>query len=109
MKLTLLVLIDVLNFSPQLIDFLMPESPRDKGENPIVDSLAVASEWTIVSKCALHGLIDVWDLKATLKTGEHNLKKNSDKVTNFAAFKNSIIVVWNLDCLMYSSRFWKSP
>jgi hypothetical protein len=49
-------------FSPQLIDFLMPESSRDKGENPIVDSLAVASEWTIVSKCALHGLIYVWDL-----------------------------------------------
>ena len=59
----------------------MPESPRDKGENPIVDSLAIASEWTIVSKCALHGLIYVWDLKATLKAGEHILKKNSDKVT----------------------------
>lgn len=45
----------------------MPESERDKGENPIVDSLAMASDWTVVSKCALHGLIYVWDLKSTVK------------------------------------------
>ena len=50
-----------------MVDFLMPESERDKGENPIVDSLAMASDWTVVSKCALHGLIYVWDLKATVK------------------------------------------
>jgi hypothetical protein len=50
-----------------MVDFLMPESERDKGENPIVDSLAMASDWTVVSKCALHGLIYVWDLKATSK------------------------------------------
>ena len=41
------------------------ESDKDRGENPIVDSLAVASDWTIVSKCALHGLIYVFDLKVT--------------------------------------------
>ena len=35
-----------------------------KGENPIVDSLAVVSEWAIVAKCALHGLIYMWDLKS---------------------------------------------
>ena len=52
---------------PIMVDFLMPESERDKGENPIVDSLAMASDWTVVSKCALHGLIYVWDLKATVK------------------------------------------
>ena len=50
-----------------MVDFIMPENKRDDGENPIVDSLAVASKWTIVSKCALHGLIYVWDLKATIK------------------------------------------
>ena len=61
---------------PQMIDFLMPESDRDKGENPIVDSLAVASEWTVVSKCALHGLIYVWDLKKTLDVGAKHIPKN---------------------------------
>ena len=63
-------------FRPQMIDFLMPESDRDKGENPIVDSLAVASEWTVVSKCALHGLIYVWDLKKTLDVGAKHIPKN---------------------------------
>ena len=48
-------------------DFLMPENKRDEGENPIVDSLAISSKWTIVSKCALHGLIYIWDLKETLR------------------------------------------
>jgi len=55
------------DYKPIMVDFLMPESERDKGENPIVDSLAMASDWTVVSKCALHGLIYVWDLKATVK------------------------------------------
>ena len=50
-----------------MVDFLMPESDKDRGENPIVDSLAVASDWTIVSKCALHGLIYVFDLKVNLR------------------------------------------
>ncbi|XP_040567985.1 leucine-rich repeat and WD repeat-containing protein 1 [Lepeophtheirus salmonis] len=59
--------IDNKDYKPQVIDFLMPENDRDNGENPIVDSLAVASENTIVSKCALHGLIYVWDLKSTVK------------------------------------------
>ena len=49
-----------------MVDFLMPESDKDRGENPIVDSLAVASDWTIVSKCALHGLIYVYDLKVNI-------------------------------------------
>jgi len=55
------------NYRPLMVDFLMPESDKDRGENPIVDSLAVASDWTIVSKCALHGLIYVFDLKTTIK------------------------------------------
>jgi hypothetical protein len=66
-----------------MIDFLMPESDRDKGENPIVDSLAVASENTIVSKCALHGLIYVWDLKSTLEAGAKSMPKNAEKVDFF--------------------------
>ena len=49
-----------------MVDFLLPESDKDQGENPIVDSLAVVSEWTIVAKCALHGLIYMWDLKVKL-------------------------------------------
>ena len=50
-----------------MVDFLLPESDKDGGENPIVDSLAVVSEWTIVAKCALHGLIYMWDLKVKKK------------------------------------------
>ena len=50
-----------------MVDFLLPESDKDGGENPIVDSLAVVSEWTIVAKCALHGLIYMWDLKVSIK------------------------------------------
>lgn len=50
-----------------MVDFLLPESDKDQGENPIVDSLAVVSEWTIVAKCALHGLIYMWDLKVRNK------------------------------------------
>ena len=55
-----------MNNRPLMVDFLMPESDKDRGENPIVDSLAVASDWTIVSKCALHGLIYVYDLKVNI-------------------------------------------
>ena len=60
-----------------MVDFLMPESDKDRGENPIVDSLAVASDWTIVSKCALHGLIYVFDLKVNTKTS--NLSRGAQK------------------------------
>ena len=52
-------------YRPIMVDFLLPESDKDQGENPIVDSLAVVSEWTIVAKCALHGLIYMWDLKVS--------------------------------------------
>ena len=48
-----------------MVDFILPESPRDEGENPVVDSLDVATEWNVVSKCALHGLIYVFDLKVS--------------------------------------------
>ncbi len=65
------------DYSPTMIDFIMPENKRDEGENPIVDSLAVASKWTVVSKCALHGLIYVWDLQATLK--EARKQKSEEK------------------------------
>eukprot|EP00095_Tigriopus_kingsejongensis_P006498 maker-scaffold676_size113663-snap-gene-0.33 protein:Tk06498 transcript:maker-scaffold676_size113663-snap-gene-0.33-mRNA-1 annotation:"leucine-rich repeat and wd repeat-containing protein 1" len=66
-------------YKPKMVDFIMPESKRDEGENPIVDSLAIASEWNIVSKCALHGLIYVWDLKATIETIKvEELKTESD-------------------------------
>ena len=50
-------------YRPIMVDFLLPESNKDQGENPIVDSIGVLSEWTIVAKCALHGLIYMWDLK----------------------------------------------
>merc|ERR1712073_278340 len=48
----------------------------DNGENPIVDSLAVVGEWTIVAKCALHGLIYMWDLKTTTKSLTEETKKD---------------------------------
>ena len=63
-----------------MVDFIMPEHKRDNGENPIVDSLAIASKWTIVSKCALHGVIYVWDLRATLQ--ELKKKKGLENTEN---------------------------
>lgn len=68
------------DYKPLMVDFLMPESERDKGENPIVDSLAMASDWTVVSKCALHGLIYVWDLKSTTKSINFKDAKEENKV-----------------------------
>ena len=37
-------------YRPMMVDFLLPESDKDNGENPIVDSLAVVGEWSIVAK-----------------------------------------------------------
>lgn len=54
-------------YRPFMVDFLLPENDRDQGENPIVDSLAVVSEYSVVAKCANHGLIYMWDLKKTTK------------------------------------------
>jgi len=71
-------------YRPSMVDFLLPESDRDQGENPIVDSLAVVSETTIVAKCALHGLIYMWDLKATtedLKKKEFEKEDSHNKIT----------------------------
>jgi len=67
------------DYSPRMVDFIQPENTRDEGENPIVDSLAVSSEWTVVSKCALHGLIYVWDLKATVDTFDKVKKEAKDE------------------------------
>ena len=71
------------DYKPTMMDFIMPESTKDKGENPIVDSLAIASKWTVVSKCALHGLIYVWDLRATIKEidkGKAEISSGENKV-----------------------------
>jgi len=54
-------------YRPMMVDFLLPENERDKGENPIVDSIAIAGEYSIVAKCANHGLIYMFDLKKTVK------------------------------------------
>lgn len=70
-----------------MVDFLLPENDRDKGENPIVDSLAIVSEWTVVAKCANHGLIYVWDLRNTTKDlveDEHKDKIIEEKVKMLA-------------------------
>ena len=37
-------------YRPMMVDFLLPVLDKDNGENPIVDSLAVAGEWSIVAK-----------------------------------------------------------
>jgi len=58
---------DNAKYRPFMVDFLLPENPRDKGENPIVDSLSIVSEWSVVAKCANHGLIYLWDLKKSTK------------------------------------------
>jgi len=63
-------------YRPMMVDFLLPESDKDNGENPIVDSLSVVGEWSIVAKCALHGLIYLWDLKSTTKSLTEDTKKD---------------------------------
>ena len=81
------------DYKPIMVDFLMPESDRDKEENPIVDSLAMASDWTVVSKCALHGLIYVWDLKATVKKiNFDNLKEGEEN----KVVEQDVVMVSNL-------------
>lgn len=75
------------DYRPLMVDFLMPESDKDRGENPIVDSLAVASDWTIVSKCALHGLIYVFDLKTTIK----NINFEEEEATGEAEGTSRVI------------------
>merc|ERR1719510_469121 len=81
------------DYKPIMVDFLMPESERDKEENPIVDSLAMASDWTVVSKCALHGLIYVWDLKATVKKiNFDNLKEGEEN----KVVEQDVVMVSNL-------------
>ena len=77
-----------------MVDFIMPENPRDEGENPIVDSLAVATTWTVVSKCALHGLIYVWDLRATLKAIKE--KQKEAKVGEEAVIEQDVSMLANL-------------
>jgi len=57
-------------YRPVLVEFLLPESKEDNGEFPIVDSVGVVSEWSIVTKCALHGLLYLWDLKKSTQTLE---------------------------------------
>lgn len=80
------------SFRPKMVDFIMPESKRDEGENPIVDSLAVASEWNIVSKCALHGLIYVWDLKATIEgIKKEDLKTDTNDANSDDAEDKAVI------------------
>ena len=36
--------------TPMMVDFLLPKSGQDNGENPFVESLPVFGEWTIVAK-----------------------------------------------------------
>ena len=65
-------------YHPTMVEFLLPVSDKDKGENPVVDSVAVVGEWSVVTKCADHdGLIYLWDLK----TSAANIDKNVEKDT----------------------------
>ena len=57
------------------MEFLLPQSEEDNGEFPIVDSVGVVSEWSIVAKCALHGLLYLWDLKKSTETLESENKQ----------------------------------
>ena len=64
-------------YRPKLVEFLLPESQVDNGEFPIVDSVGVVSEWSIVTKCALHGLLYLWDLKKSTQTLESEGKEQN--------------------------------
>ena len=80
------------DYAPCRVAFFQPKSKKDDGQNPIVDSLVVASEWTIVSKCALHGLIYVWDLKATVNSlNKFNMQAKDDVKRNIINMIESVI------------------
>ena len=65
-------------YQPLTVDFLLPVSDTDRREIPVVDSVAVVGEWSVVTKCADHdGLIYLWDLK----TSAANIDKNVEKDT----------------------------
>jgi len=76
-------------YRPFMVDFLLPENERDNGENPIVDSLAIVAENSVVAKCANHGCIYMWDLKKTTKDlAKDDAKKIIEKeVTLLARLK----------------------
>ena len=66
------------SYQPLTVGFLLPVSDTDKRDKPVVDSVAVVGEWSVVTKCADHdGLIYLWDLK----TSAANIDKNVEKDT----------------------------
>ena len=65
-------------YRPLLVDFILPKNKKDVGCNPMVDSLAVVGEETVATKCALHGLIYIWDLKTS--TESLNEETKTDKI-----------------------------
>jgi len=91
-------------YKPSIVDFDLPKSRRDKAKKPNVDGLVVVSETTIAAKCALHGFIYVWDLKATTKNLQKmkgTLKKVTEKaVTKLATLRwsNTDDLYMNLGC-----------
>lgn len=99
-------------YKPYMVDFLLPESEKDyvngKQENPIVDSLAVFSETTIVAKCANHGLIYMWDIKATTKdlqkaqSKKEDVQKTQAKMEDLQIQANSI----EKDATMMATLRW---
>ena len=89
-------------YRPFIVGFLLPSSERDKGKNPVVDGLAIVSEYTIVAKCVNHGLIYLWDLRDTTKDlSAKDAEKVMDKpVTMLANLKwsDTDIYYMNLGC-----------
>ena len=64
-------------YQPMMVDFILPVSDKDQGENPVVDSVAVVTEWSVVTKCAAHGLLNLWDLKTTTATINPEVKRGT--------------------------------
>ena len=63
------------NYQPMMVEFLLPVSDKDEGENPVVDSVCMVREWSVVTKCAGHGLIYLWDLETTAANLGHNVNE----------------------------------
>lgn len=59
----------------ELIDFELPKNPnemyKDQNEN-VIDSIEIVKDSWIATKAALHGVIYIFDLEATLSKTKNN-------------------------------------
>merc|ERR1712179_585957 len=68
-------------YTPVTVDFRMPKNDKGDvaGNGSIVDSLDVLNDYTVVSKCVMHGFLYVVDLANTIEELEEFDEKTSTR------------------------------